>query len=119
MPKDSLTTDKVAFIHDLKFRDLPNQVRLRAELCLLDLIGVGYGGATTPMSRIIRNHAARFFGGGDGKVRMLFDGRAVSGPGAALAGGMTIDALDGHDGYNPAKGHVGCGLFPEIGRAHV
>ncbi len=43
---------------------------------------------------------------------MLFDGRTASAAGLALAGGMTIDALDGHDGYNPAKGHVGCGLFP-------
>lgn len=112
MPKDTRATDIVDFIHDLTFTDLPENVVRQAELCLLDLVGVGIGGATTPLSRIIRNHAARFFGGGDGKVRMLFDGRAVSSPGAALAGGMTIDALDAHDGYNPAKGHVGCGLFP-------
>lgn len=43
---------------------------------------------------------------------MLFDARTASPAGVALAAGMTIDALDGHDGYNPAKGHVGCPLFP-------
>lgn len=43
---------------------------------------------------------------------MLFDARSASPAGAALAAGMTIDALDGHDGYNEAKGHVGCVLFP-------
>jgi 2-methylcitrate dehydratase PrpD len=45
---------------------------------------------------------------------MLFDGRAVSPAGAALAGGMTIDALDGHDGHKLTKGHVGCGSFPAL-----
>ena len=27
---------------------------------------------------------------------------------------MTIDRLDGHDGFIPAKGHIGCPLFPAI-----
>ena len=45
---------------------------------------------------------------------MLFDGRIVSPAGAALAGGMTIDALDGHDGHKLTKGHVGCGVFPAV-----
>lgn len=112
MPKDALKTDIVDFIHGLKFTDLPPAVQKQAEICVLDLVGVGFGGATTPLSRIICNHAMRTFGGGGGKVKMLFDGRGVSSAGAALAGGMTIDALDAHDGYNPAKGHVGCGLFP-------
>ena len=35
---------------------------------------------------------------------MLFDGRTASAQGAALAAGMTIDSLDGHDGFNMAKG---------------
>ena len=25
---------------------------------------------------------------------------------------MTIDSIDAHDGFNGAKGHVGCGVFP-------
>ena len=52
------------------------------------------------------------FGPGGRSARILFDGRAVSPAGAALAGGMTIDALDGHDGHRLAMGHVGCGLLP-------
>ena len=99
------------FIHDLQWSDLPAQVRRRAEMCLLDLIGVAAGGATTRLSRIIRDHAAGHF---TGPRAMLFDQRTASAPGTALAAGMTIDALDGHDGYNPAKGHIGCPLFPAI-----
>jgi len=97
------------YIHDLQWGDLPVEIRLRAELCLLDLIGVAIGGSTTKLSSIIRTHAATQFGGSHA---MLFDARPTSAAGLALSAGMTIDALDGHDGYNPAKGHVGCGLFP-------
>ena len=95
-------------IHGLAWEDLTDSTRAQARLCLLDLIGVAAGGATTRLSRIIRTHAADQFGGSN---RMLFDTRTASASGVALAAGMTIDALDGHDGYNPAKGHVGCGLF--------
>ena len=49
-----------------------------------------------------------------GTIPMIFDGRGASVAGVAMAGGMTIDALDGHDGFNPAKGHAGCGLLPAL-----
>jgi 2-methylcitrate dehydratase PrpD len=95
-------------IHGLQWADLPARVQEQTELCLLDLIGVAAGGVGTRLSGIIRDHAAETFGG---PVPMLFDGRRASAAGVALAAGMTIDALDGHDGYNPAKGHIGCPLF--------
>lgn len=94
--------------------DLPQDAQHMAKRCLLDLIGVGAAGATTDLSRIIRGHAVAQFGAGTVSARMLFDGRAVSPAGAALAGGMTIDAIDAHDGYPEVKGHAGCGLFPAL-----
>lgn len=100
------------FVHDLKFTDLPPEVVRYARRWLLDLIGVAAGGSTTDLSRIIRDHAAAHFGAGHRRAHMLFDGRIVSPAGAALAGGMTIDALDGHDGHKLTKGHVGCGVLP-------
>ena len=27
---------------------------------------------------------------------------------------MTIDSIDAHDGYKPAKGHAGCHLLPAL-----
>lgn len=110
MPKYTPHPDIISFIHDLSFADIPKAAQEMAQLCVLDLIGVGIGGVETPLSAIIRDHAVAMFGGGS--ARVLFDGRHCSPAGAALAGGMTIDSLDGHDGYNPAKGHVGCGVFP-------
>lgn len=99
------------FTASLKLTDLPSEVRHQLDRCLLDLVGVGIGGATTPLSAIIRDHAVAQFGGSQA---LWFDGRKASAAGIALAAGMTIDALDGHDGYNPAKGHVGCGLVPGL-----
>ena len=101
-------SDPVDFIHALNWDDLPAEVRAQVKLNLLDLLGVAAGGLGTRLSGIIRDHAADSFGG---TLPMLFDARRASPLGVALAAGMTIDALDGHDGFNPAKGHIGCPLF--------
>jgi len=101
------------FIHDLSYDDLPLPVRAMGRRCILDLIGVAAGATRTECSRIIRGFAASQFGAGSGGgARMLFDDRWVSPAGAALAGAATIDALDAHDGYRPAKGHAGCSVLP-------
>ena len=97
------------FLHSLKWADIPKPVQSRAPFILLDLIGIAAAATSTRLGRIIRDHAVGEFGG---TTPLLFDARTASASGAALAGGMTIDSLDGHDGFNPAKGHIGCGLLP-------
>ncbi|MEX0337503.1 MAG: MmgE/PrpD family protein [Arenibacterium sp.] len=101
----------IDFIPALAWSDLPANVRRQAQLCLLDLLGVAAGGLQTDLSRIIRDHAVAMFGG---TTPLLFDHRSASAAGAALAAGMTTDSLDGHDGYNPAKGHIGAPLIPAM-----
>ncbi|NOZ32653.1 MAG: MmgE/PrpD family protein [Alphaproteobacteria bacterium] len=102
----------IEFIHDICFDELPSHVVHEAVRCLADTLGVAAGGSQTSLSRIIREHAAGQFGG-DG-ARLWWDGRQVSAAGAALANGMTIDALDAHDGHKLTKGHVGCGVIPAL-----
>ncbi len=111
-----MTISKILnFLHGLSFDDLPSDVKHQAWRCLLDLCGVAAAGSGTELSRIIRDHAANHFGAGSGPaVRMLFDGRPVSPAGAALAGGMTIDSVDAHDGYPAAKGHAGAAVLPAL-----
>ncbi|MDW4550053.1 MmgE/PrpD family protein [Defluviimonas sp. D31] len=104
----------IDFLHETDASSLPDEVLDLGRRWLLDLIGVAAGGAGTRMSRIIRDHAAGHFGPGARQARILFDGRAASPAGVALAGGITIDALDGHDGHKLTKGHVGCGVFPSL-----
>ncbi|MCP5087538.1 MAG: MmgE/PrpD family protein [Rhodobacteraceae bacterium] len=108
-----MTVDPIRFLQDTRWEDLPGRVQNQAELCVLDQIGTGIAGATTPLSAIIRDHVVAHFGG-KSPVPILFDNRKTSVAGAALAGGMTIDAVDCHDGYNPVKGHIGCGLLPAV-----
>ncbi len=104
------------FVASTRFADLPPEVARMAGRCLLDLIGTAAAGTQTDLSRIINAHAARFFGPGVGErpARILFDGRAASPVGAALAGGMTIDSFDSHDGHVLTKGHAGCAILPAL-----
>lgn len=108
------------FLTGLRWSDLAPDIRQQAKRCLLDTLGVGAGGAGTRLSQIVRDHTAETFGGA---LPMLFDGRGASAAGVAMAAGMTIDSLDGHDGFNPSKGHIGCpvisALLPVAARART
>jgi len=101
------TTD---FIHDLAWAEAPPDVQHMAARCVLDLSGTLIAGQATELSRIARDVAASVYGGDE--ATLLLDGRRASAPGAALANGMTIDAMDMHDGYRPCKGHAGVNVFP-------
>ena len=102
--------DPVDFILSLRFEDLPASVVDDAVRALVDTLGVAVSAVQTPLSRIIHDHAAEQFGGC--AASLWQDGRRVSVAGAVLANGMTIDAVDAHDGHKLAKGHVGCGVVP-------
>ncbi|WP_127112448.1 MmgE/PrpD family protein [Shimia sediminis] len=111
-------TNPLDFIHSLAWKDLDSAVQKQTELALLDIIGVAAAGIKTRPSAYVRELATEEFGGA---VPMLFDGRTASPSGAALAAGITIDSIDAHDGFNPAKGHIGAPLFPAalmLGHVH-
>ena len=105
-----------AFVTQTRHATLPPAVQAMARRCLLDLAGTAAAGLATDLSRIIREHAVRSFGAGPGapSARLLLDGRRASPGGAALAGGMTIDAFDAHDGHVLTKGHAGCAVLPGL-----
>lgn len=75
------------------------------------MLGIAAAGIKTRLSAIIRDHSCEEFGG---RIPMLIDKGSASTEGVALAAGMTIDSLGGHDGFNPAKGRIGCPLFRAI-----
>lgn len=104
----------VAFLHDVRCADLPPRVVQQAARCLLDLLGTAAGAIATPVSGIIRRHTVKHMAAGERGARILFDGRRVSPVGAALAGGMTIDSLDCHDGHALTTGHVGAAVLPAL-----
>lgn len=104
------------FLKDLKWEDIPQEVIQRTKMLTLDLLGTAIAATQTPLATIIRDYSLEVYGVGDGaaSASLMFDGRSVSLPGAALVGGMTIDALDAHDGHRLTKGHVGCALLPAL-----
>ena len=83
---------------------------------LIDTLGVAAGATALEVGRIARDHAVDFHAAGSPETAatMLFDGRRASLPGAAWALATQIDNLDGHDGYNPTKGHIGCAVVPAL-----
>ena len=102
----------INFIHDINWNDFPEKIKHQARRCLLDTLGAGIAGRQTELSQIIHDFAASIFGGTG--AYLWLDGREVSPPGAALANGMTIDALDIHDGHPLVKGHAGAAIVPAV-----
>ncbi len=103
------------FATELTYESLPTALLKVLRKSFLDTMGVAAIGSTTEMSSVARKVAPILFGAnGLSASRMLMDGRVVSPAGAAMAGAMTIDSVDAHDGTTPNKGHVGSAVFPGL-----
>ena len=78
----AIASDPIDFLLDTTWAALPARVRHQTVRCLVDLLGALAAGRRTPMSAIIRDHAAAAFGGD--QATLLLDGRRVerSGRGA-------------------------------------
>lgn len=94
----------------------PQSARDWAALLLLDTLGIAVAAAPMQAGRIARDTACLLYGAGDEALaaRLLFDCRRCSLAGAAYAAASQIDNLDGHDGYNPVKGHIGVVVAPTL-----
>ncbi|MCB1339919.1 MAG: MmgE/PrpD family protein, partial [Pseudooceanicola sp.] len=105
-----------AFVLERQASEIPEAVRRRAGYLLLDTLGICAAAGPMEAGRIGRDTAAMLYGAGsDGMgARMLFDGRRVSLAGAVFAAATQTDNLDGHDGYNPTKGHIGVVTVPTL-----
>ncbi|EEX09217.1 MmgE/PrpD family protein [Ruegeria lacuscaerulensis ITI-1157] len=95
---------------------MPDSAREAAALMLLDTLGIVIASAPMVAGVIARDTAALLYGSTDPaySARMLCDGRRVSLAGAAYAAATQTDNLDGHDGYNPTKGHIGVVVIPAL-----
>lgn len=111
MPLDRNQTTAPMFIHGLSLADIPADVIHLARRCLVDTLMIWASGISTEPSRIARDHAVRRY---SGAVAMPFDGRGVHPVGYAFAGACTIDAIEGHDGHQPSKGHAGAAVLPAL-----
>jgi len=98
------------FITETDWDRLPEAVRAKAKMCLMDNLSAVVGGAQATVSRI----AAEFAGtcmSGDRATVLVHGGRAST-AGAAFANATAANALDSDDGARYAYGHAGAQLFP-------
>ena len=104
------------FALNRRVQDFPDSALEAAALMLLDTLGITIGSGPMQAGQIARDSAVALYGAGDPglSARMLFDGRKVSVAGAAYAAATQTDNLDGHDGYNPTKGHIGVAVVPAL-----
>lgn len=109
-----LPSDVIAFVHETLIADIPDDVLHFARRCLLDLLGVAAAGRQTELSGIIHSHVRDHMPAGRYRSRVLFGDAVASPAGAALAAGMTIDAIDAHDGHKLTKGHTGAHQLPAL-----
>jgi 2-methylcitrate dehydratase PrpD len=95
---------------------VPESALNMAATLLIDTIGVAAGAAGLASGRIACDHAFAFHAAGapEYAAHMMFDGRQASIAGAAFAMATQIDNLDGHDGLNTTKGHIGCAVVPAL-----
>ena len=97
-------------------KDIPSATLANASLLLLDTLGIAAASVVLDSGRIARDVASCLYAAGSDeyRARMLFDGRSLSLAGAVYAAATQIDNLDGHDGYNPTKGHIGVVTVPTL-----
>ena len=103
--------DPLSYVDGLTWADVPPRVQAQIKLALLDTLGVGAAGAGFASAQIAGGFAREHMGG---DTALFFGTGTASAAGAAFAAGMAIDALDGHDGFNPAKGHIGATLLATL-----
>ena len=106
--------DAIDFILGLEAPRIPENARHHATRALIDTLGVAAAATQTVNSRILRDFASMAFGAPGKAARLLFDGRAVSLPGAGFANSGSIDSLDAHDGQKSTKGHMGVVVIPTL-----
>ena len=104
------------FALDLPAEAVPPEVAGRAALLLLDTLGICAASAPMQAGVLGREAALALFGAGDAAqaARLLFDGRRASLAGAVFAAATQTDNLDGHDGFNLTKGHIGVVAAPAL-----
>ncbi len=98
------------FVRSTRWDALPDVVRHKIKLCLIDVVAATIGGVLAPVSDIAAGYASEAWRGNEATI-LLHDRRA-SAAGAAFANACAANALDCDDGAVYTRGHVGAQVFP-------
>ena len=100
------------FVANLRYDGVPEDVRRVLREAVVDAVGCGLFGLTTPAGRIVQEFALEQ-GGPDDATLWAAGGVRVSSANAALALGTIIHAFD-FDDHHRAKIHPGAAVLPAV-----
>lgn len=100
------------FVVGLSFDDLPDDVVRRAEVCVLDYVGVTLAGASSASGAIVKRYVEAT--GGSAEATIFGTETRVPVAQAALANGAVAHSveLDDHEAHHRSKVHSGVTVFP-------
>jgi len=107
MDGDSLTA---RFIVEMNWEDLPEEVRNKIKMCLMDDLSATISGTQAEVSRIATEFASSCMPGEQATI--LVHGEKATAAGAAFANASAANGLDTDDGARYAYGHAGAQVFP-------
>jgi len=112
MKSDGVKGDALVanFVAETRWGVLPDSVRRKARMCLLDDLGATLVGALTRISGITADYAARTWPSDEATI--LLHGKRASAVGSAFANGYAANGLDIDDCGQYTKGHPGAQIFP-------
>jgi 2-methylcitrate dehydratase PrpD len=109
---DNLTRTLARYAADLRFDDIPEEVRTVVRHCLLDWLGVTLAGSREDAGRIVREEAVDQ--GGAPQATLIGGGARTSVGQAALVNGTASHALDYDDVQFAFLGHPTVTVVPAI-----
>lgn len=112
-PADNRHTKAMAsFVAGLKFEDIPDDVKHRAKLLILDSLGCGLYGARLEWTNILIDTLSAI--DSDDDCRLLGSGKALSPLHAALVNGTQIQGFELDDVHRRGVLHVGAVTLPPL-----
>lgn len=100
------------FILDIKWNDLPNEVKNRLKGCFLDLIGAMIVGSKSDQFEVGLRLAEAVYGKGD--IPIIGSNKTFNFMGASCALGHSSNAYDIDDGHNIIRAHPGTSFVGAI-----
>jgi 2-methylcitrate dehydratase PrpD len=98
------------FVATVRWDDLPEAVRWKARMALVDNFGATLAGTLTRVSQIAADWAEAAWRGDDSTI--LLHGKKAAPAGAAFANGCAANGVDIDDSARYAYGHAGAQVFP-------
>jgi len=98
------------FVTNTRWDALPEHVKWKAHMCLLDNVGATLASTLTRVSQITADYAAEAWRGDNATI--LLHGKRSTAVGAAFANAWAANGIDIDDGARYAYGHAGAQLFP-------